>query len=64
MRLLDMFRTPTAAELAKKELEETKRALLEAQSAFEYAGTMVDYHTKRIRRLQSVVTQTPQTPQQ
>ena len=60
MRLLDMFRIPTAAELAKKELEDTKRALLEAQSAFEYAGAMVDYHTKRLRRLQSVVPQTPQ----
>lgn len=60
MRLLDMFRTPTAAELAKKELEETRRALLEAQSAFEYAGAMVDYHTKRLRRLQASVPQTPQ----
>lgn len=60
MKWFDLFRTPTAAELAKKELEETKRALLEAQSVFEYAGAMVDYHTKRLRRLQSVVPQTPQ----
>lgn len=60
MKWFDLFRTPTAAELAKKELEETKRALLEAQSTFEYAGAMVDYHTKRLRRLQSVVPQTPQ----
>ena len=60
MRLFDMFRTPTAAELAKKELEETKRALLEAQSALEYAGAMVDYHSKRLRRLQTSVPQTPQ----
>lgn len=60
MKWFDLFRTPTAAELAKKELEETRRALLEAQSAFEYAGAMVDYHTKRLRRLQASVPQTPQ----
>ena len=60
MRLFNMFRIPTAAELAKKELEDAKRALLEAQSAFEYAGAMVDYHTKRLRRLQASVPQTPQ----
>lgn len=50
-RFLTMLKTPTATELAVRELENAKRDVLEAQSAAEYAKHMVAYHTERITRL-------------
>jgi len=50
-RFLTMLKTPTATELAVRELEEAKRDMLEAQSAAEYAKHMVAYHNDRITRL-------------
>jgi uncharacterized membrane protein YqjE len=49
--LKNMFRTPSALELAQIELEEAKRELLNAQSATEYAARMAAYHGDRIKRL-------------
>lgn len=55
--LTKYFRTPTAAELAARELAMARRSLLEAQSAREYADSMVTYHRKRIDRLRSVLSE-------
>jgi hypothetical protein len=48
---MQTFRTPSADELALRELEEAQRELLKAQSGREYADSLVAYHTARIRRL-------------
>lgn len=55
MKFLNPFRKPTAAELAKAELEEASRKLLNAQSGLEYAEAMVRYETARVRRLQETL---------
>jgi hypothetical protein len=54
-KLTEIFRRPSAQVLAKVELEQARRSLLEAQAAFEYSGAMVDYHNKRIQRLSRMV---------
>ena len=46
-----VFDTPTAEMLALKELEESKRKLLEAQTAKEYAESMCKYREAQIKRL-------------
>lgn len=55
--LLALFRKPSAETLAQIELEEAKRQLLVAQSDAEYRNAMVEYHRRRIARLQAVVLQ-------
>jgi hypothetical protein len=50
---MQTFRTPSADELALRELEEAQRELLKAQSAREWATSCVAYHNARIERLQS-----------
>jgi len=45
------FRTPSADELAVRELQEAQRELLKAQSGKEYAESLCQYHQARIRRL-------------
>ena len=50
-RIQDLWRLPSATEMAAKELEEAKRRFLEAQSAMEYARRMSDYHADRVKRL-------------
>jgi len=49
--LLSMFQTPTAQQIAAKELKQAARQLLEAQASAEYSTHMVNYHGNRIRRL-------------
>ena len=46
-----VFDMPTAEMLALKELEESKRKLLEAQTAKEYAESMCKYREAQIKRL-------------
>jgi hypothetical protein len=46
-----LLSTPTPLEMAAKELVEAQRAKLEAESAMEYALSMVDYNDARIARL-------------
>ena len=46
-----VFDVPTAEMLALKELEESKRKLLEAQTAKEYAESMCKYRETQIKRL-------------
>ena len=50
-KLKEHFRLPSANELAVKELEMAHRKLLVALSAQEYAKSMCDYHSDRIKRL-------------
>lgn len=56
-KLTELFRVPSAEQLALRELESAKRELLNAQSAHEYAKSMVGYHSERIRRLSHVLPQ-------
>ena len=45
------YTTPSAEVLALRELEDAKRALLEAQTAREYAESMCKYREAQIKRL-------------
>jgi hypothetical protein len=47
----EFVRQPTHMELVNKELEEAKVEKLEAETAVEYAQSIVQYNTKRIDRL-------------
>lgn len=49
----DLFRKPTAAELAQVELDQAQRKLLEAQTCMDYATALVRYETARVERLRS-----------
>ena len=55
MKLKTLFTTPTATELAAKELAEAQRLLLSAQTAMEYARSQVTFNTERIERLKGIV---------
>ena len=46
-----VYTTPSAESLALRELEESKRRLLEAQSSREYAVSMCSYYEAKIKRL-------------
>jgi hypothetical protein len=46
-----LYKTPSAEALALRELEESKRRLLEAQSAREYSDSMCKYYESKIKRL-------------
>jgi hypothetical protein len=50
-KLLNPFQKPSAALLARVELEEAKRQLLAAQTALEYAQSMVTYNESKVKRL-------------
>lgn len=58
--LLSLLRKPSAETLAQVELEEAKRQLLVAQSDAEYRNAMVEYHRRRIARLQTILQGTKQ----
>jgi hypothetical protein len=45
------YATPSAESLALRELEDSKRRLLEAQTAREYADSMCKYREAQIKRL-------------
>jgi hypothetical protein len=45
------YTTPSAETLALRELEDSKRRLLEAQTAREYAESMCKYREAQIKRL-------------
>ena len=46
-----ILQTPTPLELVVKELVDAYRSKLEAETALDYAGNMVQYHSDRIGRL-------------
>lgn len=47
----ELFRAPTAQEMAIKELAAAKRELLNMLTAQDYSKRMVEYHVDRIKRL-------------
>jgi hypothetical protein len=47
----NIYATPSAETLALRELEDSKRRLLEAQTAREYADSMCKYREAQIKRL-------------
>lgn len=49
------FKLPTPFMLATTELEDAERALLTAQTAAEYATSIVGYNQARITRLRSYI---------
>lgn len=55
--LLGLYRTPSAAILAQRELEDSRRQLLAAHSASEYYAAMVQVHRTRIARLTVTITE-------
>jgi len=46
-----LYKVPSAEALALRELEDSKRRLLETQSAREYATSMCSYYEAKIKRL-------------
>lgn len=53
--LLELFRKPSAAVLAQRELEDAQRDYLRAVSAQEWARRMSEYHSDRVKRLSAYV---------
>lgn len=49
------WRRLSPEEMMARELDDARRALLEAQSARDYANSMVVYHETRIDRLRSLL---------
>ena len=47
----NIYMTPSAEQMALRELEESKRRLLDAQSSREYADSMCKYYEAKIKRL-------------
>jgi len=52
-----LLATPTPLELAARELVQAQRAKLEAESACEYAASMIQYNDDRINRLRIRLTE-------
>lgn len=46
-----LLATPTPLEMAARELVQAQRSKLEAESALDYAYSMVEYNNQRIERL-------------
>ena len=55
--LRTVFRRMSVEEQMQRELDEARRALLEALSGRDYAESMVAYHENRIVRLRAMLTQ-------
>ena len=53
--LKKLFRNPTDFEMAQRELEEARCALLLAESGKDYAAAMVQYQLARIARLENML---------
>jgi hypothetical protein len=53
--LKKMWATPSAEVLALRELEDSKRRLLEAQTSREYADSMVKFREAQIKRLTAYI---------
>lgn len=51
--LMETLRPPAPEVMMAKELDDARRSLLEAQTARDYANSMVMYHETRIDRLRA-----------
>jgi hypothetical protein len=54
-QIKQLFKTPTADQLANREYDEARRELLVSQSAAEYHQSMIEYHIKRLLRLKEII---------
>lgn len=54
-QIKQLFKTPTADQLANREYDEARRELLMSQSAAEYHQSMIEYHIKRLLRLKEII---------
>ena len=52
-----LLSTPTPLEMVARELVEAQRSKLEAESALDYAYSMVEYNNQRIERLRTRLTE-------
>lgn len=50
---INPFRRVSPEELMARELDDARRALLEAQTGFDFAKNMVNYNQDRIERLRA-----------
>lgn len=50
-----LFSRPTATKIAEEELRNAEQALLEAQTAMEYATALVSYNQSRVARLRDFI---------
>jgi len=50
-KLLDLFKQPTPLQMIAAELAQAHLSKLEAETACEYAQSIVDYNVTRIKRL-------------
>lgn len=57
MKFPKLFRTPSAREIAQRDLEEAKRVLLNQQAAAEHAAKMVEYYQGVVQRLTTYISQ-------
>ena len=55
---MNIFKKPTPLEVAQRELVEAEHAKLAAQSAAEYAASIVRYNEQRIVRLTNFIERT------
>lgn len=49
--LFSFLYVPTAEKIARRQLDEARRRLLEAQTSKEYAESMIRYYDSQVRRL-------------
>ena len=56
-----LFRKPTPQEMAARELADAELSKLEAQSAAEYAKSVVSYNDDRIKRLRKFLAEGEQS---
>jgi len=53
--ILELFKIPTARNLALRELEDARRELLRAYTAQEYSSALVTYGEDRVARLTATI---------
>ena len=56
--LKSLYAPPSPESIALRELEESRRELLAAHTAHEYAARMVEFHKGKIKRLTSFLKET------
>ena len=56
--LKKLYALPSPETIALRELEESKRDLLNAQTSQEYAAKMVEFHKGKIKRLTAFLKET------
>ena len=57
-KLKSLYAPPSPESIALRELEESRRDLLAAHTAQEYASRMVEFHKGKIKRLTSFLKET------